>query len=74
MPIWPAYVAAAVCEGVCGTVGITPPLARHRLALYSENSAFDISRARAELGFAPRVDLREGVRRCLEWYRGRNLI
>jgi nucleoside-diphosphate-sugar epimerase len=74
LPVWPAWCAAALCEGMCRVVGTAPPLERRRLAFYTEQRAFDISRARAELGFAPKVDLREGVRRCLEWYRGRNLI
>jgi len=30
----------------------------------------DISRARAELGYDPRVGLEEGLRRFVEWYRG----
>lgn len=29
----------------------------------------DVSRARAELGYAPRVGIEEGVRRFVEWYR-----
>ena len=74
LPVWPVSAAAALVEGVCGAVGARPPLDRRRLAFYTESCAFDISRARAELGFAPKVDLREGVRRCLEWYRGQNLI
>ena len=31
----------------------------------------DISRARAELGYDPQVDIPEGVRRFVAWYRGR---
>ena len=30
---------------------------------------FDISKARRDLGFEPRVSLREGLRRTVEWYR-----
>lgn len=30
---------------------------------------FDISRARRELGYEPQVDLREGLRRTVDWYR-----
>ena len=74
LPVWPVSAAAALVEGVSGAVGARPPLDRRRLAFYTESRAFDISRARAELGFVPKVDLREGVRRCLEWYRGQNLI
>jgi len=74
LPVWPVYAAAAACEAAAAPFGFRPPLARHQLAIFTESHAFDISRARAELGFAPRVGLREGVRRCLEWYRGRNLV
>jgi GDP-L-fucose synthase len=30
---------------------------------------FDISRARRELGYESQVDLKEGLRRTVEWYR-----
>lgn len=34
---------------------------------------FDISKARRDLAFAPRVALREGLRRTVEWYRSQRL-
>jgi nucleoside-diphosphate-sugar epimerase len=34
------------------------------------HSHADISRARELLGYAPSVDVREGLRRTLEWYEG----
>jgi nucleoside-diphosphate-sugar epimerase len=74
LPVWPAYAAAAACEAACAPLGIKPPFDRHQLALFTASRAFDISRARAELGYAPRVGVREGVRRCLEWYRGQNWV
>jgi len=74
LPVWFAYAVGAMCEGLCAPLGIRPPLERRSLDLFTINEAFDISRARAELGYAPRVDLREGVRRCLEWYRGQNWL
>jgi nucleoside-diphosphate-sugar epimerase len=74
LPVWPAAAVAAVCETVCGAAGIKPPLERRHLRLFTANRAFDISRARAELGYAPRVGVREGVRRCLEWYRGQEWL
>jgi nucleoside-diphosphate-sugar epimerase len=74
LPAGPAYAVFALYEGVCRALGAAPTLDRRRLAFYTEQRAFDISRARAELGFAPKVGLREGVRRCLEWYRGRSLV
>jgi UDP-glucose 4-epimerase len=36
-----------------------------------KHSLADIALARADLGFAPAVSLEEGLRRCLEYHRGR---
>ena len=46
-----------------------PPLTRYGVQLIGGENRFDISRARAELGFAPQVPMREGVRLAAEWYR-----
>ena len=40
--------------------GIEPPLYRRRVDFFTKSRAFDISRARAELGYAPKVGLQEG--------------
>ena len=37
--------------------------------LLGAENRFDISRARHELGFAPQVNLVDGVRRSIAWYR-----
>jgi nucleoside-diphosphate-sugar epimerase len=50
-------------------LGIEPPLYRRRVDFFTKSRAFDISRARTELGFAPAVGLDEGIRRTLAWYR-----
>jgi nucleoside-diphosphate-sugar epimerase len=62
-----------------GTVGETvgrltrrqqpPPVMRYGIQLLGGENRFNISRARRELGFSPAVDLAEGVRRSVEWYR-----
>jgi dihydroflavonol-4-reductase len=69
LPVWPFWVAGAICEGVCVPFGIEPPLYRRRVDFYTKSRAFDITRARAELGFAPRVGLSDGIARTLNWYR-----
>ena len=74
LPAWPFRAAGAVCESICVPLGVEPPLYRRRVDFFTKSRAFDISRARAELGYNPRVGLREGVRRCLEWYRGMNWL
>jgi dihydroflavonol-4-reductase len=67
-PVWPVWVAGAVCEAACRPFRIEPPLYRRRVEFFTKSRAFDITRARQELGYAPRVGLREGVRRTLAWY------
>jgi nucleoside-diphosphate-sugar epimerase len=50
-------------------VGISPPLYRRRLDFFTKSRAFDIRKAREELGFQPKVDLETGLRRTAQWYR-----
>ena len=69
VPVWPFRVAGALCEAVCVPLGIEPPIYRRRVDFYTKSRAFDITRARRELGYAPRVGLREGIGRTLDWYR-----
>lgn len=69
LPVWPFWAAGAVCEAVCAPFGLEPPLYRRRVDFFTKSRAFDITRARAELGFAPRIDLRTGIGATLDWYR-----
>ena len=69
LPVWPFWAAGAACEAVCAPFGIEPPIYRRRVDFFTKSRAFDISRARRELGYAPAVGLREGIARTLRWYR-----
>jgi nucleoside-diphosphate-sugar epimerase len=61
----------AVAEGVGRTTHrrSPPPVMRYGMQLLGGENRFDLSRARRELGFSPQVDVAEGVRRSVEWYR-----
>ena len=74
LPVWPFWIAGAACEAVCAPLGIEPPLYRRRVDFFTKSRAFDISRARAEIGYAPQVGLREGIRRTLAWYGQENWL
>ena len=73
-PVWPVWMAGLACEVVCVPLRIEPPLYRRRVDFYTKSRAFDITRARTELGYAPAVDLRTGVRKTIAWYRGQGWI
>ena len=74
LPVWPFWIAGAACEAICAPFGIEPPLYRRRVDFFTKSRAFDISRARAELGFAPSIGSRDGIRRTLAWYREQGWI
>lgn len=69
LPVWPFWFAAAACETICAPLGIEPPIYRRRVDFFTKSRAFDISRARAELGYEPQVGLRQGIQRTLLWYK-----
>jgi nucleoside-diphosphate-sugar epimerase len=68
LPVWPFWTAGAACEAICAPFHIEPPIFRRRVDFFTKSRAFDVTRARVELGYAPRVTLREGIRRTLDWY------
>jgi nucleoside-diphosphate-sugar epimerase len=74
LPVWPFWMGGAVCEALCVPFGIEPPIYRRRVDFYTKSRAFDIGRARREIGYDPRVGLREGIRRTLTWYRDRGWL
>lgn len=67
-PVWPLVAAGHVCEKVCKPFGIAPPIFPRRVDWYRQNRAFDIGKARRDLGYDPRVDIDEGLRRTAKWY------
>lgn len=68
-PVWPVVAAGHVCEKLCRPFGITPPIFPRRVDWYRQNRAFRIDKAKRDLGYRPRVDLDEGLRRTAAWYR-----
>lgn len=73
-PLWPLVAASYVMEAACKPLGIDPPLHPRRLEWYTLDRAFDIGKARRELGYEPRVGLADGLRRTWEWYKAEGLL
>ena len=69
LPVWPFWMAGALCEALCAPLGIEPPIYRRRVDFFTKSRAFDIDRAKREIGYAPQVGLRDGIGRTIEWYR-----
>jgi nucleoside-diphosphate-sugar epimerase len=73
-PVAPVYLAGLLCELACRPFGIDPPLHRRRVDFFRKTRSFDIGKAREQLGFKPRTDLREGLRLTAEWYRAQGYL
>lgn len=67
-PFWPLYLLAALVEMVCVPFKIPPPLFRRRVEWFKQNRGFSIAKAKKELGYNPRVGIREGLKKTGEWY------
>jgi nucleoside-diphosphate-sugar epimerase len=74
LPVWPFWTAGLLCEMVCVPLRVEPPIYRRRVDFYTKSRAFDTTRARTELGFAPKVDLHDGIKRTADWYRSEGLL
>lgn len=70
VPLLALSVGAAVAERVFTAAGGSrrPPITRLGAAFLGTSVRFSIDKAREDLGYAPRVSLREGIRRSAAWY------
>lgn len=64
--VWPACYLLEVGFGLLGRPA---PFTRRSLKFFTGNTAFNTKRAEEKLGFRPKVELQEGLRRTNTWIR-----
>lgn len=66
-----AFVAADACEALWRALGLTsePPLTRFLVIALTTAHWFDISAAKRELGWQPKVKMEDGMERVAHWLR-----
>jgi nucleoside-diphosphate-sugar epimerase len=69
IPARPVQWAGDLVEALCVPLRIEPPIHRRRVDFWTKSRAFTIEKARRLLGYAPKVDLDEGIRRTAASYR-----
>lgn len=73
-PVLPVVVLGHIVEKAYRPFGLAPPIFPRRVDWYRQNRAFDIARAKRELGYEPRVQLDEGLQRTAVWYREKGYL
>jgi len=68
LPITPFFLAGDLCEMLCRPLGLQPPIYRRRVAFYSKDRAFDVSKMKDVLGFIPRNSNKDGLQETARWY------
>jgi nucleoside-diphosphate-sugar epimerase len=69
IPLWLAHLAADVFAVIPGLQGERAPLTHSRVKFLTQSRVYSIERARNELGYAPQVELEEGMQQTVRWYR-----
>lgn len=68
LPIGPFFVLADICEAICKPFKIEPIIYRRRVAFYSKDRHFDVSKMKNILGYTPRHGNKDGIIETAEFY------
>lgn len=74
VPKWFAVIAAWKLEILGWLLRFEPILTRSRVMMMADNFGYSIAKAREELGYAPRVGLREGIETTVRSYAEAGLL
>ena len=68
IPLWLANFASDIFAITPGIRGEHAPLTRSRVQFLTHSRIYDISQARSELGYTPKIALEEGMELTAAWY------
>ena len=74
IPLWLANLASDIFAITPGMKGESAPLTRSRVKFLTNSRVYTICRAKTELGYAPQIDLEEGMRRTAAWYQKHHFL
>lgn len=71
VPFWLVYGLTGTSEVVCKYLlgNKEPTLTRYTAGLLAKSQTLDISKARMQLGYQPKVNMQDGLVRTLEWWK-----
>lgn len=75
MPVWVGKSLGFTAEILGKVFNFYPPFSRTTAEWMSTDmNVYDCSKAKRELKYDPKIDLREGIKRTVKWYRENNLL
>ena len=74
LPVWPFWIAAVVCEGICVPLGLEPPIFRRRVAFFTKDRSFSIAKAKGLLRWEARRSGEQGLAETAAWYQEQGLL
>ena len=76
LPFWLAYAGGFVSEVIGRAVFLKRPphITRYAVGLIGRPTLYSTAKARTELGWQLSIDVKEGLRRTLDWYRQHETI
>jgi len=73
-PLFPLIIAGHLFEKTFTPFGLKPPIFPRRVDWFRQNRAFNISKAKMELGYHPKVNLGEGLKKTALWYKQKGFL
>jgi len=74
VPLWLAKITAYVFDFLSKITNVSFPLYKDRVNSLTISRSFDISKAKKELGYNPKINLKEGIKRTVKWYKKHGIL
>jgi len=74
VPASAALLGSMLAERLLPALGLDTPVRSRNIRNLASGRRFSVEKARLELGYEPSVDLAQGVRRAIAWYRQEGLL
>jgi nucleoside-diphosphate-sugar epimerase len=70
IPASVCYGLARIAEGISLFTGKEPKITRYGLGVLNTSMSLDITRAKVDLGYSPRVSIEDGLEKFARWWNG----
>lgn len=69
VPVTPVFWLGDVVEAICKPLGIEPPIYRRRIAFFTKDRSFNVSKMNSVNGFKLEYTVEQGLHELFQWYK-----